>query len=399
MRLKNKGLYKRDILTLGGKLTLNRTLFVPADDESEARLKSIEGVKAVYPLDQELMIDNAPFKATHRMMAAIAKEGIRCASYPKSVIEISEKYHVDISPAQAKRVTDYVGRLVFEDDCHRADEAKASEHRKIDRRKRRRRQNDILYIEFDGSMVDTRVETEGSSWKECKIALAFLSAHFRRWTTRKGEDREGIGKRDIVGIIGSLDEFKYHILALAKRNDYDFCSEVVVITDGASWIIPFVKNIFPRATHILDKFHAKENAAKFANAVKRTSNQKTSFSQKLNDLIDKGDVDGLLKETEPYADWKPRNGVLNFHTYVESHKECMNYPEYETKGYFVGSGAIESCHRYVMQNRMKQPGQRWNIETAQGILSLKSRYESGNWNEVISLCKADYTATHVIINE
>ena len=384
MRLKNKGLYPRDILTLGGKLTLKRTLLVPEVRDEQG------DIKGIYPLDQELMIDHAPFKATYRAMAAIAKEGIRCTSYPKSATEIQEKYHFEISPAQVKRITDYVGQLVYRDDCQRAADAEAAEHLKVDRRRRRRRKNDVLYIEFDGSMVDTRVETEGSFWKECKIAMAFSSAHFHRWINRKGEECQALGKRDIVGIIGSVEDFKYHLLALAKRNDYDYCTEVVVLTDGAKWIIPFVKELFPRATHILDKFHAKENASKFANAVKRGKNQKAEYAEKLNNLIDKGDIEGLMKATEPYKDWKARNGILNFHTYVESHKQCMNYPEYEAKGYFVGSGAIESCHRYTMQNRMKQPGQRWNVETGQGILSMKSRYESGNWNEVVELCRQDY---------
>ncbi len=395
MRLKNKGLYTRDILTLGGKLSLQRTLLVPTDPDSAEILKKSEGISGVYPLDQFLKIDHAPFKTTYRMMAAIAKEGIRCTSYPRSAVEIVEKYHAEISPAQVKRITDYVGKLAYLDDCNRAAAAKEAESQKVDRRKRRRRQNDVLYIEFDGSMVDTRVETEGSSWKECKIAIAFSSANFRRWTNHKGEACQALGKRDIVGIIGSVDDFKYHVLALAKRNDYDYCSEVVVITDGAKWIIPFVKILFPRATHILDKFHAKENASKFANAVKRGKNQKIIYAQKLNSLIDAGDVDGLLKATEPYKDWKSRNGILNFHTYVESHRDCMNYPEYEKKGYFVGSGAIESCHRYVMQNRMKQPGQRWNVDSGQGILSMKSRYESGNWNDILELCKMNYHQLHM----
>lgn len=394
MKLKNKGVYRRELLTLGGKLILNRTLLVPADHESETTLLQSEDVKGIYPLDQKLGIDNAPFKTTSRMMAAIAKEGIRCTSYAKSSIEIREKYHVEISPAQVKRITDYVGELAFMDDCLRAAEAMETEHQQIDRRKRRRRQNDVLYIEFDGSMVDTRVETEGSSWKECKIALAFSSANIHRWINRKGEECRAIRKRDIVGIIGPLDEFRYHVLALAKRNGYQYCSEVVVITDGAKWIMPFVEDIFPRATHILDKFHAKENASKFANAVKRSKVQKAKYAQRLYALIDAGDIDGLLRETAPYKDWKSQNGVLNFHTYVESHQKCMNYPEYESKGYFVGSGAIESCHRYVMQNRMRQPGQRWNIKTGQGVLSLKSRYESGNWNDIINLCNADCYQLH-----
>ncbi len=390
MRLKNKGIYQREILTLGGSLILQRTLLVGADKESEALLYEMDGVRGIYPLDQCLQLTRFPFKATYQMIAAIAKEGIRNTSYSRAVVEVKEKYHVEISPAQIKRITDYVGQLVFHDDCKRADTAKESVTKKIDGRKRHKRKNDILYIEFDGSMVDTRIEVEGGSWKECKIALAFSSANFRRWINRKDEECQAIGKRDIIGIIGSVDDFRYHVLALAKRNNYDYCTEVVVLTDGATWIIPFVKEMFPRAIHILDKFHAKENASKFAKEVMRGKNQKAQYAQLLNDLIDKGDVQELLKATVQYKDLKLSNGVVNFYRYVERHANCMNYPEYEKKGYFVGSGAIESCHRYVMQNRMKQPGQRWNIKTGQGILSMKSRYESGNWKEVIELCRINY---------
>lgn len=388
--LKNKGLYNKELITLGGKLVLTRTLLVPADKESERKLFEIEKVKGIYPLDQQLHIDKCPFKITYRMMASIAKEGIRNVSYEKASSEIFEKYNVNVSPAQVKRITDYVGQLVFADDCKRAEAAKLTANEKVDWRKRRRRTNDILYIEFDGSMVETRIETEGSSWKECKIGLAFLSSDYHIWTGRNGEIRQRVGKRDIVGIIGSVEDFRYHVLALAKRNDYDYCSKVVVITDGAKWIAPFVKEVFPRAIHILDKFHAKENACKFANAVKSGKNQKVDYAKVLNELIDAGDVNGLLEVTKPYENWKSRDGILNFHTYVKSHCNFMNYPEYEKNGYFVGSGAIESGHRYIMQNRMKQAGQRWNVSTGQGVLSLKSRYEAQKWDEVIGLCKVDF---------
>ena len=88
--MKNKGLYPREILTLGGKLTLWRTLLVPESRDN------CENIKGIYPLDQELVIDKAPFKVTYRMMAAIAKEGIRCTSYPKSAAEIEEKYQMNL---------------------------------------------------------------------------------------------------------------------------------------------------------------------------------------------------------------------------------------------------------------------------------------------------------------
>ena len=52
-------------------------------------------------------------------------------------------------------------------------------------------------------------------------------------------------------------------------------------------------------------------------------------------------------------------------------------PEYKSKGYFCGSGAVESGNKVVLQKRLKQSGMRWEAETAQYLLTLKSKYESG----------------------
>ncbi len=193
------------------------------------------------------------------------------------------------------------------------------------------------------------------------------------------------GKREFVGYIGPAADFQYHFLALAKRNNCDLCSEVVVISDGAQWIHNIVKEFFPKATHILDLFHVKENAGKFAQAVKRGKNQKKQYADKLCSLIEKGNIEGLLAALEPHKDAPLPPGVPNFYTYVINHKDCMNYPLYKQKGYFVGSGAIESGNIRLMQNRMKLQGMRWKLSSGQGMLSLKAKYESSRWKEVVKL--------------
>ena len=47
--------------------------------------------------------------------------------------------------------------------------------------------------------------------------------------------------------------------------------------------------------------------------------------------------------------------------YYESNIARMDYVNYLTIGSgLIGSGAIESAHRTVIQKRMKQSGQRWS---------------------------------------
>ena len=335
-------------------------------------------------LDERLGIDSTPFKATYRSVCNIAKEAIRSPCYKKAAEVINERCHYSISEAQVKRITDYVGDLVFQDDCRRAEEAKQRQNDPVDNRKRR---NDTLYVQFDGSFYLERRQNEaGSNWKECKIAVAFKDSDLIHWGAEKTE----VKNRDIVGYIGNIDEFKYHLLALAKRNGVDFCRNRVFITDGAKYILPLLKTLFPGCVYILDKFHAKENGAKYALAVVRGKIKQQECIEKIYEFIDMGDPKGLLNYLRPYKDRKVPAGVVDFYEYVDRLQECMYYADYEAKGFLVGSGQIESCHRYTMQDRMKRPGQQWNRENGQRILSLKARYESDNWDEVIALVKADY---------
>lgn len=388
MKLKNNGNLGRKLVGIFGEVTYLRASLIPADKGSADKLLAEEGVKSVFPLDCALGVDVLPFKISCQMMCAIAKEAVRARSYSDACTNILEKYHVSLSSVQVEKVTDYVGSLAFQEQLCWAKEAEQLSQCKVDGRLRRRRKNDILYLELDGAMVHIRNKTGGDGWMESKHAIAFHSSDIHYYESKDGGERNHrILNREFIGYIGTAADFKYHFLSLAKRNQCDLCSEVVVISDGASWIHSIVEEFLPKATHILDLFHAKENAGKFAQAVMHDEPQKRSFADKLCGLIDDGNIDGLLKELEPYKDRKLPPGVLNFYTYVSNHRDCMDYPTYKGKGYFVGSGAIESGNIRFMQSRMKLQGMRWKLESGQGMLSLKAKYESGKWDDVVSLMK------------
>ena len=384
--LKNNANLERKLIGTFGEIHYSRTSMIPADKKSAAILQDTEGVKSIFPLDCALGVDTLPFKITCKMMCAITKEAVRARSYADASANVYEKYNIEISAYQVEKVTDYVGALVFAEQLRQSQEAEQLSHQKVDGRLRRRRKNDILYLELDGAMVHVRDKKDGDGWMESKHAIAFHSSDVRYYLSKDGaKSGHRILKREYVGYIGSAEDFKYHFYALAKRNQYDLCSEVVVISDGALWIRDIIKELLPKATHILDLYHAKENAGKFAQAVKQGKNQKKTFADELCKLIDDGNVSDLLDVLKPYKDRKYAPGVVNLYTYIDNHKDCMNYPLYKEKGYFVGSGAIESGNIRLMQNRMKLQGMRWKLSSGQGMLSLKAKYESGKWTDVESL--------------
>ena len=97
---------------------------------------------------------------------------------------------------------------------------------------------------------------------------------------------------------------------------------------------------------------------------------------------DKKDKAIKMLEKEDYSDLPA--GVPNVLGYVKNNINKIDYKEYKEKGYFVGSGAIESGNKVVLQRRCKQAGMRWSVEGAQYILTLKSKWESDLWNEEVT---------------
>lgn len=134
-----------------------------------------------------------------------------------------------MSAYQIEKVTDYVASLVYGDQLRQSEEAEKLSKQKVDGRRRRRRKTDILYLELDGAMVHVRDKKKGDGWMESKHAMAFHSSDIHYFKTSEGEEKgHRILKREFVGYIGSASDFKYHFYALAKRNQCDLCSEVVV---------------------------------------------------------------------------------------------------------------------------------------------------------------------------
>jgi hypothetical protein len=58
----------------------------------------------------------------------------------------------------------------------------------------------------------------------------------------------------------------------------------------------------------------------------------------------------------------------------------MHYDEYILKGYGIGSGAVESAHKQVVQARMRQAGMRWSERGAQNLLALRVLLLNDQWS-------------------
>lgn len=389
----------RRILTLEGEISFSRYILRPADEVSRSILNEKYKRKGVAPLDEYLGIDRLPFKVTCDMALYLAKLAIREPSYKDAENRMKEDFGIRISDDRIRDIVNYIGKLVHEEDERIARETIAGYDPTAVKagkwRGRPREDAFTLYLETDGAMFNTRGKNkEGSSWKENKLALAFRSDKLLQGADKDGKKIQRLGEREYICVTDGVEKLRKHLIALAIRNGLMEARNVVILSDGAVWIRKTREEYFPFATHILDLCHLKENVAKFAQYIFNNNKPRyIPWEKKVNGMLEDGKWREVLRlpEVAPYKDKDTPAGIVNLYTYIWNNRDMIDYPEYKKHGYFVGSGAIESGNKTVMQARLKQAGMRWGVSNATVVLALRSKLESGLWDsQVVPLIRRSY---------
>jgi len=293
---------------------------------------------------------------------------------------------VDVSAKQIQIVSEEVGKEVFEKEKVEAKEAFEKPEEAAPQELPKDRKDGRLYILTDGLQVNTRVEDEnGSTWKEMKLGLIFSDKD----VIKRGNESHLITKKEYVSFFGSAEEFKKFVFAAAARAGYGKLKEVVVVGDGAPWIWNMCKEIFPEAVQVLDFYHMSENTHKYAKFLYPDDEvTRKIWVNKVLDGLKKGKIEETIKMVEEKKVDKAPDGVVNLYTYITNNRERINYKFYKDNGYYIGSGAIESANKMVIQQRMKQSGMRWSIQGGQYIAALRTKHESDLWHKVVDIIYA-----------
>lgn len=371
-------------MTLNGPLTYSRYILRPIEKDKKLSLVESIGTKGIAPLDCALGIDKLPFKMTINMMLLVAYFAQEQSSYQAAEDLIKRVYGITVNDDTIRLVANYIGEMVFKEDCRRAEETYAKfQSGQIDFSHDRK---GVLYVEADGAALNTRHKNnDGSTWRENKLGVVFSSDAIHRWTSINGKKSHRILHREYVSYVGGVQEFSKHLLDCAVRNGYGRYKEVVLLSDGAAWIKNMHDELFPDAEHILDYFHLCENVYDYAKSTFGLEEEKYKpWSQQVCAELKSGNAQSVLRELSKSKPKKASNDTVNLKLYIQNNINKINYPEYEEKGYFIGSGAIESGNKIVLQHRLKQAGMRWNPRTAQSILTLKAKNKSGLWEKHVT---------------
>ena len=90
-------------------------------------------------------------------------------------------------------------------------------------------------------------------------------------------------------------------------------------------------------------------------------------------------VQRLASHREPPEVDDERAPIRRCHRYLSARRNQLNYREALAKDLPIGSGEIESAHRYIAQQRLKLPGAWWRTDHADYMLSLRVTRKNGDW--------------------
>lgn len=280
---------------------------------------------------------------------------------------ISQFLDVEVSSTQVHRVTDTYGKEVGKT---------LNDHAILTPLKK----SEVLYVEADGSMVLTREE----GWKEVKLGRIFKSSDCIHADGKPG----WISNSQYVAHLGGHKKFTEQMEKLIDSYVHRDV-EIVFITDGAPWLRNWIQDAYPDSHSILDYYHACEYLHAFSREHFTDIAEGKKWVEEQKELLLDSQVQKVIENVQNLnSKTKEARKLIE---YYQTNKSRMDYKAYQKIGCgIIGSGAIESAHRKVIQKRMKQSGQRWSMEGAQNMLNLRVTMCNQQWGKIISLTKTEF---------
>ena len=183
-----------------------------------------------------------------------------------------------------------------------------------------------------------------------------------------------------------------HRLGAAKAKSITF------ISDGAVWIWDRIATIVNRAKipdpvkiyQVLDNCHAVHHVSLALKSLNLSDNDRMASYRDLRSRLRNGAWRSVVKELQQHADKDDENKKLVTEiSYLQRHGEAgrLAYPFFKGLGLPLGSGAIESSIRRVINMRLKGNGIYWLKDNAESMLQLRSLVISNRWDERIQLMR------------
>lgn len=293
--------------------------------------------------------------------------------FREAVEEVRHGHKTVVGEATCRRVTYRSGQAAEAIVCQ---EAVRLEKEGLDETEAPRK----LVLSADGSFIHL---TNGE-WREVK---GMAVGEFETVRSAGGKE-EGVRTRNLSYFTRSYRarEFEYFALAELARRGLDKAETVVAVTDGAEWLQSFIDYHCPKAVRIIDFAHALGYVAEAGRVVWGDSTEAFAswFARNRQQLKLQPPQRTLaeLRLLQSKAKQDEQAAVLDrARLYLQRRLEMIDYPYFQRRGYPIGSGAVESAHKQVVQRRFKQAGMRWAPQNVDPLLAMRDLICNKRWSE------------------
>lgn len=335
-----------------------------------------------FPADVELDVENTEYSpGVRRMLAAVGQE----APFDHGRQQMKLLADLEVTTKAVERTAEAIG-----DDIAAREQAEIQRAMQLDLPMIVGEPIPVLYVQMDGTGLPVvkketvgrqgKIEGQPAHTREAKLGCVF---------TQTSWDKEGFAIRDpdsttYVGAIETAGEFGKRLYLEAWKRGWSRAKKKVVMGDGAEWIGNIADQHFPRATQIVDLYHARQHLWEVAR--KLHPNEETRQNRWMmvhQDLLDHCKIKKLVASLRSIqtssADLAEKLRIEA--DYFVKNARRMRYPKFRRQHLFVGTGVIEAGCKTVIGSRCKQSGMFWTVRGANDILALRCCQFNGRFED------------------
>jgi hypothetical protein len=217
------------------------------------------------------------------------------------------------------------------------------------------------------------------AWREPKVLIVYVV------------DAEGKRESSFAPVIDATLQGPDAVFALLRtylqRLAITQADQVLFIADGAPWIwkrVPLLIHALGLTTaqvyELLDFYHAVQRLGQVA-ALRTdwSAKARTRWRTQQRRLLLRGEVAQVIAAVRDLCRGRNKKAIRKHHDYFIKNQNRMAYAQLLALKLPIGSGAIESTVRRVINLRLKGPSLFWCRASAEALLLLRSYYKAGRW--------------------
>jgi len=251
-----------------------------------------------------------------------------------------------------------------------------------------------MYLGMDGTGVPMRAaEVATRTGKQPDGSAKTREAKVVTVWTAESQDEEGTPMRDPGSVTYSAaiesaatadtspnrSDFAERVLREATRRGFTRSSRCAVLGDGSTWIWNTARELFPRATQILDRYHAKEALHRTAQSIFGATSESKQWASARCTELDDGKLSDIVHALRAHS--TTCADATKCALYIFHNRARMRYPKFRAQGFCTSTGVLEAGCKVAIGTRLKRAGMHWTVHGANTIIALRCCKLSGRFED------------------